>query len=259
MRAAGGRLALALALLCTCAACLVLAGCGGVSAPKDRVSPYNWEYLTWETQYPSYEDGTYVSKCGIDVSEEQGWIDWPAVADAGVDFAFVRVGYRGITEGGLYADDYAEFNLAAAASAGLQVGAYFYSQATTEQEAREEADFVLDLLDGHKLDLQLAFDLEVGDGNRLTGMTAEACTAVARTFCERVAAAGYQPCLYGNAGDLGYYDDALLDAYPLWFAAYTNAAPTTMLPFVYWQFASDGALPGIDTQVDLDIQMEKIS
>ena len=79
------------------------------------------------------------TRLGIDVSEHQSKIDWQAVADAGIQYAYIRVGYRGYDQGGVYEDDRAQENYEGAVAAGLQVGVYFYSQAISPEEAREEA------------------------------------------------------------------------------------------------------------------------
>ena len=105
-----------------------------------------------------YDDGKAV--IGVDVSEHQGDIDWQAVADTGVEFAMLRVGYRGMTQGLLNADATFAQNYEEARAAGLQVGAYFFSQAITDAEAQAEADFAVETLDGRELDYPLVFDWE---------------------------------------------------------------------------------------------------
>ena len=90
----------------------------------------------------------------------QGDIDWQAVRGAGVEFAILRVGYRGMTEGGLNVDATFQQNYQGAVDAGLQVGVYFFSQAVSQEEAREEADFVLQTLNGRELAYPVVFDWE---------------------------------------------------------------------------------------------------
>lgn len=112
-------------------------------------STYNWDYLKKEDGRFYYTiEGKAQSRTGIDVSEHQGYINWNAVKNDGISFAFIRVGNRGLTSGSLSQDEYFEYNVKAADQAGIKVGAYFYSQATTEEEAREEADFVIERLKG---------------------------------------------------------------------------------------------------------------
>ncbi|MDR2586698.1 MAG: glycoside hydrolase family 25 protein [Coriobacteriales bacterium] len=193
---------------------------------------------------------------GIDVSEHQGLIDWKAVADNGVRFAFVRVGARGYTDGSLILDPYFYFNIQEARAAGIKVGAYFYSQAINESEALEEADFVLKYLDGIVLDYPLAYDLETApdENGRVNKLSGGQWTRNAQAFCERVEAAGYTPLLYGNRGDLLHYNSTLLNSYDVWFAQYDVLAPSAPVDFTIWQFTSRGNVAGIDGFVDLNIQ-----
>ena len=174
------------------------AACGPEDAAEPAaqayVSPYDWSGLERSGDRLAFrENGEVRSQLGVDVSDHQGAIDWSAVASEGVDFAFVRVGNRGYTEGALYADArYAE-NIDNATSAGLDVGAYFFSQAVTVEEAREEAEFVLRLPAGRYLALPVAYDHEpVADGaGRANNMDRETLTACARAFCERLEQGGY--------------------------------------------------------------------
>ena len=173
----------------------------------------------------------------------------------GVDFAFVRVGNRGYTEGALYADTrYAE-NIDNATSAGLDVGAYFFSQAVSVEEAREEAEFVLRLLAGRYLALPVAYDHEpVADGaGRANNMDRETLTACARAFCERLEQGGYETMIYGNSGDMARYDRADLGGRPVWFAEYDAAEPHAQFDFAIWQYTNGGSVAGIGTAVDLNL------
>ena len=197
------------------------AACGPEDAAEPAaqayVSPYDWSGLERSGDRLAFrENGEVRSQLGVDVSDHQGAIDWSAVASEGVDFAFVRVGNRGYTEGALYADArYAE-NIDNATSAGLDVGAYFFSQAVTVEEAREEAEFVLRLLAGRYLALPVAYDHEpVADGaGRANNMDRETLTACARAFCERLEQGGYGTMIYGNSGDMARYDRADLGGRP---------------------------------------------
>ena len=210
-----------------------MAACGPEDAAEPAaqayVSPYDWSGLERSGDRLAFrENGEVRSQFGVDVSDHQGAIDWSAVASDGVDFAFVRVGNRGYTEGALYADArYAE-NIDNATSAGLDVGAYFFSQAVTVEEAREEAEFVLRLLAGRYLALPVAYDHEpVADGaGRANNMDRETLTACARAFCERLEQGGYGTMIYGNSGDMARYDRADLGGRPVWFAEYDAPSRT---------------------------------
>ena len=196
------------------------------------------------------------AKTGIDVSENQGFIDWDAVAADGIDFAFIRVGYRGTDLGGISVDDYAEYNLEAAPAAGIQCGAYFFSQAISVEEAQEEAAFVLKVLGGMDLAYPIAFDYEVSlDGaSRAQDVTSEEATAIALAFCQAIEAGGYDAIIYGNAYDLDLYDLSELSRYPLWYAEY-GSYPAIRRACDVWQYSNGGTVAGIDAAVDMDLDL----
>ena len=191
---------------------------------------------------------------GLDVSEYQEDIDWEQVRGAGFDFAFIRLGYRGYSVGDIFPDDRARENLAGAKAARMQVGAYFYSQATTPEEAVEEARWCLDFLAGEELDLPLVYDWEYVSPSARTGsMDKAAVTECAKAFCQTVEAAGYQPMLYFNthiSRDL--LDLKALQGYPFWLAQYKDQMD---YPYQvdFWQYTESGTVPGIDGDVDIDL------
>ncbi len=193
----------------------------------------------------------------VDVSLWQGEIDWQAVAADGVEGAMLRAGCRGYGSetGVLVEDERFRENLRGAKAAGLQVGAYFFSQAVTEEEAREEARFALSLLDGAELELPLAFDWETvgSETARTAHVTGEELTAFAAAFCDEVADAGYQPMVYFNQ-DTAYrmYDLAAVDDVLFWLAEY-DAYPSFAYDFTLWQYTSTGTVAGIPAAVDLNL------
>ena len=194
---------------------------------------------------------------GIDVSEHQGIIDWQLVAQNGVGFVFLRLGARGYTEGNIVLDAQYQANIEGASNAGLEVGVYFFSQAVNEDEARAEANFVLDQLAGRHLDLPVVYDLEqVSDSNgRINSLSGQQRSQNARAFCEIVEAAGYQAMLYGNAYDLARYDLDLLRSYDIWFAHYNVSRPMDyFVNFSIWQCTSTALINGIHGFVDLNIR-----
>ena len=151
-------------------------------------------------------------------------IDWQRVADSGVQFAILRVGYRGYTEGAIQEDAYFTQNLEGAIDAGLDVGVYFFSQAIDEQEAREEARFVLDKISGYLLAFPVFFDWEkIGSEARSDTMDLASLTIVTDTFCTEIRNAGYQAGLYFNQ-QLGYEELHLpsLQTYTFWLAEYND-------------------------------------
>ena len=255
--------AAALTALALAGALGFITACGSSSdaegiAASAYVSPYDWNGLERTgDRFAYYENGELKSRLGVDVSDHQGAVDWSAVAADGVEFAMVRVGNRGYTEGALYADArYAE-NIDGASNAGLDVGAYFFSQAVSVDEAREEADFVLELLAGRYLALPVAFDHEpvVDAGGRANNVDRETLTACAQAFCERLEEGGYGTMIYGNSGDMARYDRSNLGGRPVWFAEYDAAQPHAQFDFAMWQYASNGTVAGIATNVDMNLLM----
>lgn len=191
---------------------------------------------------------------GIDVSYYQGQIDWEQVKASGIEFAFVRVGYRSSANGSVCADEMAQRNLAGAAAAGLKVGAYFFSQALNPQEAVEEAAFAVSMVKDYHLDLPIAYDWEfVDEDARTEGMTKDALMECVDAFCATVEAAGYESMVYFNR-DLSrrMLDVDRLGDRPIWFAMYDTHPDAPRKPD-YWQYTDEGTVPGIEGYVDLNL------
>lgn len=135
------------------------------------------------------------------------------------------------------------------------MGVYFFSQAVTPEEAEEEADYVLDILDGQELAFPVAFDWETiaGDEARTDGLDGETMTRCAAAFCKRIEDAGYRPAVYFNQTQ-GYlrYDLRELTDYELWLAEY-DSAPDFYYHFDLWQYSHTGRVDGIQGDVDLDL------
>jgi len=221
----------------------------------------------WEGDRLVYGGGRYDTRFGIDVSayqnrsSENNTIDWEAVADDGVEFAMVRIGLRGYSTGGLNHDAFYAQNIDGAMDAGIDTGVYFFSQAITVEEAIEEADFVISLLEGHEISGPVAYDWEMHDSSyRVYGLSPELATACALAFCQRIEAAGYQPMIYMSKY-VGYnkFNLPQLVQYPIWFPEYKSAASEKLFPAFYyqmdiWQFSSSCSIDGIGGRVDANIQ-----
>lgn len=192
---------------------------------------------------------------GIDVSSHQGTIDWDKVADDGIQFAMIRSGGRYYGSGVMFEDTQFQNNIKGAIKAGLDVGVYFFSQAVTVEEAQEEAQFVLDLIEEYDLTGPVVFDWEnISDNSaRTNGVDRATLTAMANAFCETVEEAGYPPMIYLNQY-LGYlrYDLEGVIQYPFWLAQY-NAYPGFRYDFQMWQYTDAGQVDGIDSRVDLNL------
>lgn len=208
-----------------------------------------------------YEHNGVRAKAGIDVSFYQGEIDWNAVAADGVEFAIIRLGYRGYTEGTLQMDSRFQENIRGAMAAGLEVGVYFFSQAITPEEAEEEADYVMQALHGYDITYPVVFDWEFitpGKGARTDAMDGETLTQCAKAFCRRIAEAGYLPQVYFNQ-DMGYltYDLGELKEYSFWLAEYSSR-PDFYYHFDLWQYTHSGFVAGIQGSVDWNLDFRAI-
>ena len=213
----------------------------------DTSDPNNWTYLD--------ENGSKLSIRGIDVSKYQGTIDWKKVAAAGVEFAIIRLGYRGMNEGTLELDPVFEKNMEEAAAAGIKTGVYFFSQAITKEEAEEEADFVIRAVKKYNVTYPVIFDTErVATYNaRANGLSYEDRTDMCITFCDRIAAAGYTPMIYANTKYMIMgINLERLEKYDKWFAVYSDKI-TFPYDFQMLQYSESGSIPGIKGNVDLDI------
>lgn len=208
--------------------------------------------------YMTYEDDRYKSRLIIDVSSHNGEIDWNKVKESGVDGAMIRLGYRGYGDAMIVEDDYFQQNIAGAKDAGLKVGVYFFSQATTADEAIEEAEFVMDKIWGRGVTLPIAFDMEPFMGNeRFLNHDVKAKTEMADAYLSVIHKFGYEPILYGNPTWLtNDVDISKLTQYPIWLAHYTFS---TEWPYDFrmWQFTSQGRVKGIRGDVDLNLLFDK--
>ena len=211
-------------------------------------------YSMDERKWAAYQDSSVYSAIGIDVSAYQGNVDWQAVKADGVQFAIIRLGYRGYTQGTINLDSKFQQNIAGAKAAGLKVGVYFFSTAISEAEAEAEAAFVLENLKGISLDLPVVFDWETGGSSyRNNNLDSNTLTSAAIAFSEKVKAAGYQAMFYFNL-PTGYlkYDLSRLTQYDFWFAQY-NSTPEMYYDYQIWQYSDSGTVNGIDGRVDMNI------
>ncbi len=209
-------------------------------------------------RYTYQEDGQIKSRFGIDVSSHQGDIDWNAVAEDGVEFAFVRAVYRGYGTGKLVVDEKCISNIEGAQAAGIDVGVYVFSQAITQAEVLEEASTVLNLLDGYQLQLPIVFDVEkVSDSEaRTNALSVEERTQLTKSFLAAIENAGYEGMIYHNT-EMGamLLDLTQLTDVPKWFAGYNKEF---YWPYEYelWQYSESGTVDGIKGKVDLDLWLK---
>ncbi len=226
--------------------------------PNVEKHAYDWSCLTNTEEGVNYDgDSRYAIRRGVDVSEHQGTVDWGQVKAAGYEFVFLRIGYRGYgDEGNLCVDARFHENIAGAKAAGLDVGVYIFSQAVNEEETLEEAELVLENLEGYDLELPVVFDPERirDDEARTDEVSGEQFTRNTVLFCEKMKAAGYQPMVYSNLIWEAYeFDMKELAEYLIWYADY-EPAPQTPYRFTFWQYSEKGHVDGIEGGVDLNVQ-----
>ena len=223
------------------------------------IKRHEWDFSNLQTDgnFKNYVDADgSTKKVGIDVSEHQGVIDWATVA-AQVDFAIIRLGYRGYTTGGMALDAYYTANMTGAAEQGIPVGVYFFSQATTYEEGVEEANFVLSNLGDYALSYPIVLDREdpMSDDARTNDMSAEQHTQAALGFLQTIQAAGRTAMMYTNRMYYALYLDLeQIYQYPIWFAQYADE-PDWPYEFAIWQYTESGTVAGINGSVDLNLQM----
>ena len=224
--------------------------------PPPEENPFDYLDFQYEGRYLKLRDG--VSVTGIDVSHWQKLVDWEQVKESGVDFAMIRLGYRGYEQGGLNLDSYATANLDGAIAAGLDVGVYFFSQAITPEEAEEEAYFVLEHLEPYKdyITMPVVFDWEhVSNANARTAnmRDPDMLTDCTLAFLQTIEASGYRTMVYFNrTQSWKYLNLEELKDYEFWLAAYTQR-----MDFPYkiqmWQYTNTGKVPGVVGDCDINI------
>lgn len=220
---------------------------------------YDWTHLETASDFYAYADARHTSKIGVDVSYIQKEIDWQAVKDAGVQFAMIRVGYRGYAEGLLHEDEYYRANMNGARAAGLPTGVYWVSHAVDEEEVLAEADYVLLLIRDYDLALPIAYDMEYShDEDRIRSLSRKEKTRLAALFIQRIKDAGYVPLVYGSASWLRDEINmvSLQDETDFWLANYGVRHPAFPYRFTMWQYTENGHVDGITTDVDLNLLLE---
>ncbi len=201
---------------------------------------------------------------GIDVSKWQGVIDWKKAASGGVDFAMIRIGYRG-ENGKIYKDDNADYNFQQAEKAGILLGAYFFSTAVNETEAKSEADWVISQLAGYPVSYPIAYDCEgyLSADSRMYGISSERRTAIALAFIKEIKAAGYDGMVYAALSGLKdgseFSAETLENEGLIWIANYPAVPyPQTNSPAYsgrcdMWQYTNRGSVPGVEGDCDMSV------
>lgn len=217
---------------------------------------YNEESKEWEGT-ASYMAGTdKEAKKGIDVSVYQGNINWEKVKKSGIDFSIIRLGFRGYETGKMVLDKNFKDNIEGSLKAGLDTGVYFFTEAINEEEAVEEADFVIENLKEYKINMPVVIDVEESantEKTRTRNVTKEQRTKNVIAFCERIKEAGYEVMIYGNLKSfMIMMNIEELETYNKWFAYYRY-------PFHFpykikmWQYTAYESIEGIEGKVDVNL------
>ena len=222
--------------------------------PLIKDNPYNKDLFRISDGRLYYDEANVQTWFGIDVSEFQDWIRWSRVKDDGVEFVFARIGYRGYSGGIMHKDSTFEYNYSEIHRNGIPMGIYFFSQAVNDEEAVEEAEYVLSMLGGRALELPIVFDWEYVSESAMTGgITPDALSSACNAFCDRIEEAGYSSMVYTNLyGAYSKYNFSEISDRDIWLAEY-DGSPTFRYHFEVLQYTSSGSIHGIDGSVDLNL------
>ena len=222
-------------------------------------SEYKSEDFSAEGDRIVYSGAEFSAMTGIDVSEHQREVDWQLAKADGIEFAVIRLGYRGYSEGGIFIDPFFEANYAGAQEAGIERGVYFFSQAINPDEAREEARTVIETLAGRGLELPVYYDWETIDNSeaRTNNMDSQTLTMCAIAFCEEIKAAGYEAGIYTNRY-IGYFVYLLdqIDDYEFWLST-DGEYPDFYYNHSMWQYSFAGKVDGVNGNVDMNMRFTK--
>ena len=224
-----------------------------VVGSNTTVSPFTGKTYTHESHVANK-----MIRHGIDVSKYQGNVDWAKAKAAGVEFAIVRVGYRGYgAEGNMAEDNYAVQNIKNAYNAGVKVGVYFFSQAITKAEAQEEAQLCYNFLKNNGLQKYITLPVFIDYEYSPTGTSgrlydAHLSNAQRQAICDKfgttIQSYGYEPGIYANysmlTDDMQPTSSSMYSDMCYWIARY-NTATHYSNQYSFWQYSSQGVVDGI--------------
>ena len=217
-----------------------------IPAPEDNNPRVNF---TDFVDYYCYENVSY----GIDVSAWQTNVDYEKVKAQGCEFVIMRMGYF---YGEIVMDDYYQQNMENATNAGLDVGVYFYTTANTEDEAREQARWIVEQLDGRELDYPVAFDWEEWGQFQQYGMNVRDLNEIFEAFCDELEKNGYTGMLYSSKNFLNNFWTNKNNR-PVWLAHYVDETDYDG-QFAIWQASAYGRMDGIEGDVDMNIRINDV-
>ena len=217
---------------------------------------YDFSGLVYEDPFMKYfENSAKLSYAGVSISKEEGYVDFNKLKKAGIQYVMIRLGQRGYGSGQVSLDENYSDNMKRANDASLDLGVYFYSQAITEAEAVEEANFVIEHLKEYKITFPVAFVMEkiVGDSSRIENLTVNERTKIAASFLSTIEAAGYNGVLYGNKEwMLKQLDLTKLKDYDTWLSQNSDI-PDYPYQFTMWEYTKTNNVDGIAGNANLSI------
>lgn len=186
---------------------------------------------------------------GIDVSHHNGVINWDKVKADGIKFAILRCGYG--RKNAKQVDKQFERNYSECKRVGMPVGVYHYSYAKTAEDARLEADFMLELINGKQFEYPIVFDIE-DKGQEAIGK--KNLTDITVAFCEKMEQNGYYVSIYSNVDwFVNKLDQSRLKNYDKWLAHWVKTPKWGSEFGGLWQYSDSGRVDGIETAVDMNI------
>ncbi|MBR6003257.1 MAG: hypothetical protein IK068_00890 [Lachnospiraceae bacterium] len=227
-------------------------------SPNLTKHEYNFENLIDSSGKMKYfVNNKPASTWGVDISKDQGYIDFNKLKKAGVDFVMIRVGARGYQSGQITIDDYYSDNIKRATDAGLYVGLIFISAATTELEAIEEANSVIEAIGDHRITYPVAYVMQFNgnDTARYEALSKNDKTIVARAFLNTIKEANLIPMVYGDKEWLIKEIDLskIISEFDIWLSQPDEDVPDYPYKFAMWQYEDLGTVDGISGYVNFDI------
>ena len=203
------------------------------------------------------ENGRKISYMGVDLSKQNGDVNFASMKAAGVDYVMIRLGGRGYSTGQITLDENFKKNMDGAVEAGLDIGVYFYSQAISQEEVVQEVEFIVQNLAPYKAQVKypVAMDMEfvANDEARIDGLSKEDKTELTSSFLEGLKGAGYVPMIYGDKEWLiKEIDLTRLQGYDVWLAQEEDL-PDYPYQYTMWQYATDGVVNGVTGDANLNI------
>ena len=228
---------------------------------KIPINSYNPDNFVMEDGFLSYynDEGEKISHIGVDLSYHQEKINWDELENSGIEFVILRCGYRGYSEGGLIEDEKFREYATECNARNIPLGVYFFTQAITVEEAIEEADFVLSIIEEYDISYPVVLDTEnVSDNSARTNtveITPEFRTDMCVAFMEHVKENGYYPMIYASENWIRReLIPERIQEYDLWAAQYIDKNDY-LYDFTIWQYTESGRVPGINEAVDIDVCM----